>query len=237
MVVSMGSASAPTSGYSLAARLLGWSIALLAVANAVLASRMPRTSKELPLRAELREWHMWVGLLLLVLVLVRLYFWFREGRPAPPAGMSRAAHAHARLMTFLTYCMLAFTGLVGIGFAWGSGYQPPLLPMLFKDDYALWKFAGYFHSAGSFTFLLINLIVVISATWFVFRYRVGWLKAYPEPLVLQCYGGLLSTLYTLVNTGSSKAPGLEVGLAVGAVVYLLSVWRRSGGKPATLAGA
>jgi cytochrome b561 len=212
--------------YSIVSRLLGWAIALLASGNAVLSSTMPRTSKELALRGELRELHMWVGLALLLLVGARLFMWFKEGRVDGPGGLPRAVHAQGRLFAFTIYLLLFLAGLLGIGFAWGSGYKPPLIPMAFADNYVLWKFSGYFHSGISFTFLLMNLAVVLFATYVVMRYKISWLQAVPEPLIIQCFLGLLSTFYALVNTGSSKAPGVQILLAVAVVVWGLSVWRR-----------
>jgi cytochrome b561 len=224
------SAQTASNTYSAWSRALGWAIALVASGNAVLSSTMPRTSKELALRAELRELHMWVGLVLLALVTARLILWFREGRVDPPAGMPRSVHAQGRLMAFSVYALLFLGGLLGIGFAWGSGYKPPLVPMMFADDYRLWKFTGYFHSGVSFSFLLFNLSGVIFATYVVFRYKIDWLKALPEPLIIQFFFGLLSTFYALINTGFSKAPGAQILLAVGFGVWALSVWRRRGAK-------
>jgi cytochrome b561 len=215
-----------TQPYSLWSRGLGWAIAAAASANAVLGSTMPRTSKELPLRAELREIHMWLGLLLLLLVGARLVMWFKEGRVVAPQGMPRSVHAQGRLLAFTVYLSLFIGGLLGIGFAWGSGYKPPVIPMAFADNYYLWKFTGYFHSGVSFTFLLINLTGVIFATYVVFRYKIGWLQALPEPLIIQFFLGLVSTSYALINTGFSKAPGAQILVCVAILVWGLSVWRR-----------
>lgn len=221
--------------YSILSRGLGWAIAIVVSGNAVLSTTMPRTSKELPLRAELRELHMWVGLLLLVLVIGRLFMWFKEGKVVAPAGMPRSVHAQGRLMAFTVYVFILLGGLLGIGFAWGSGYKPPIIPMAFADNYFLWKFSGYFHSGVSFTFLLINLVGLIFATYVVFRYKIGWLKALPEPLIIQFFFGLMSTVYALVNTGFSKAPGAQILLCVAIVVWGLSVWRRKPSKSAVMA--
>lgn len=218
------------SNYSVLSRGLGWGIALVASCNALLSSTMPRTSKELPLRAELREIHMWIGLLLLCLVIGRLVMWFREGRVAAPAGMPRSVHAQGRIIAFTVYMLLLLAGLLGIGFAWGSGYKPPIIPMAFADNYYLWKFSGYFHSGASFTFLLFNLTGVIFATYVVFRYKIDWLKALPEPLIIQFFFGMMSTFYALVNTGSSKAPGVQILLVIAVLVWGLSVWRRKSPK-------
>jgi cytochrome b561 len=130
-----------TRPYSLLSRGLGWALALLASGNAILTSTMPRTSKELALRGELRELHMWVGLTLLLLVIARLVMWFKEGKIEAPQGMPRSVHAQGRVMAFCVYMLLLVGGLLGIGFAWGSGYKPPIIPMAFADNYNLWKFS------------------------------------------------------------------------------------------------
>jgi cytochrome b561 len=221
--------------YSLLSRALGWAIALLASGNAILTSTMPRTSKELALRGELRELHMWVGLTLLLLVIARLVMWFKEGKIDAPQGMPRSVHAQGRVMAFSVYMLLLVGGLLGIGFAWGSGYKPPIIPMAFSDNYQLWKFSGYFHSGVSFSFLLFNLTGVIFATYVVFRYKIDWLKALPEPLIIQFFLGLMSTFYALINTGFSKAPGAQILLGVAILVWLLSVWRRRAPRPLSVA--
>jgi cytochrome b561 len=224
-----------TQPYSLLSRGLGWAIALLASGNAILTSTMPRTSKELALRGELRDLHMWVGLTLLLLVIARLVMWFKEGKVDAPEGMPRSVHAQGRVMALTVYLMLLIGGLLGIGFAWGSGYKPPIIPMAFADNYYLWKFSGYFHSGVSFSFLLFNLTGVIFATYVVFRYKIDWLKALPEPLIIQFFLGLMSTFYALINTGFSKAPGAQILLGVAILVWLLSVWRRKAPKPLSVA--
>jgi cytochrome b561 len=221
--------------YSLLSRALGWAIALVASGNAILTSTMPRTSKELALRGELRELHMWVGLTLLLLVIARLVMWFKEVKVEAPLGMPRSVHAQGRVMAFSVYMLLLVGGLLGIGFAWGSGYKPPMIPMAFADNYHLWKFSGYFHSGVSFSFLLFNLTGVIFATYVVFRYKIDWLKALPEPLIIQFFLGLMSTFYALINTGFSKAPGAQILLGVAILVWLLSVWRRKAPKPLSMA--
>jgi cytochrome b561 len=224
-----------TRPYSLLSRGLGWAIALLASGNAILTSTMPRTSKELALRGELRELHMWVGLTLFLLVIARLVMWFKEGKIEAPQGMPRSVHAQGRVMAFSVYMLLLVGGLLGIGFAWGSGYKPPIIPMAFADNYHLWKFSGYFHSGVSFSFLLFNLTGVIFATYVVFRYKIDWLKALPEPLIIQFFLGLMSTFYALINTGFSKAPGAQILLGVAILVWLLSVWRRKAPRPLSVA--
>jgi hypothetical protein len=76
---------------------------------------------------------------------------------------------------------------------------------------------------------------VIFATYVVFRYKIDWLKALPEPLIIQFFLGLMSTFSALINTGFSKAPGAQILLGVAILVWLLSVWRRKAPRPLSMA--
>lgn len=225
--------------YGLGARIAGWVLALAFFANSWITTRMPRTDKELPLREVLREWHFTVGWILLIAVAVRLWFWLREPAPAPPGAMSRSAHAFGRLLVLMTYGFILLTCLLGIGFAWGSGFPVSflgvqVLPDLFANNYRLWKFAGYFHSGVSFTMLLINLTALCTATWYVFRYRVGWLQALPEPFVVQAFLAFTMTVWALINTGAG-GPGVQIFWGISAVVLAASVWWRGRGPKAVAA--
>ncbi|MCL4722422.1 MAG: cytochrome b/b6 domain-containing protein, partial [Gammaproteobacteria bacterium] len=89
------------------AKLLGWLIALLYTAQSILAVRMPRTEKTSLLREELRSWHYLLGLVLFVVVLWRLWVWFRD-RPAPPhPRLPGSANAWTTSLALTTYALLA----------------------------------------------------------------------------------------------------------------------------------
>ena len=55
-------------GYRMGARNIGWLIAALYFIQSCLTIALPRTDKTLPMRGELRHWHMLVGVILLVLL-------------------------------------------------------------------------------------------------------------------------------------------------------------------------
>ncbi|MFN5901644.1 MAG: hypothetical protein ACK439_01570, partial [Novosphingobium sp.] len=73
-------------GYSTNAVRAGWALALVCFLQSLLTIALPRTEKTLPLREELRNWHVLVGVLLLALVVWRLWLWWREERGLAPVN-------------------------------------------------------------------------------------------------------------------------------------------------------
>ena len=75
-----------TSHYGRAATLSGWLIAAFYSVHTALAVVMPR-SEDLPAARRAASWHYLLGLCLFVLLVWRLWIWFRDrrrrhGRPA-----------------------------------------------------------------------------------------------------------------------------------------------------------
>jgi len=225
-----------TTGYSLASRIVGWAIAAMYFAHSVIAVKMPRTDKALELREILREWHFTVGFTLFALAAARLILWARDGAVAPTGAVSANAHGFARLLALTTYVLIFCTAFLGIAFAWTSDHPATflgvqILPTLIQDNYSVWTFSGYFHSGVSFVMILLNLTALFYATYLVFRYRIGWLEAFPPGYLALAFLAFEVTVYALINTGFSKAPGVEIVAAGAAAVVLISLaWRRMGAE-------
>ena len=111
-------------GYPIGSRALGWSIALLYFLQSCLTIALPRTDKTLPLREDLRHWHMAVGVALLALLLGRFYRWWTDERGmAPPQGTRPGLWAWTRTLTLATYLLLLSAPVFGFLFAWSDGVE------------------------------------------------------------------------------------------------------------------
>ena len=223
------------------ARTLGWLIAILYTVQASFGVRMPRTEKTSLLREELRSWHYLVGLLLFVLVLWRLWCWYRD-RPAPRhPQLSGSAQAWTSQLALASYLLLAVMPVLGINQAWTEGLTVRLgpfatLPAIVPENHLGWMFFGYFHSALAFAFTLLTLAAVVTGIWLWLRRGVGLLAAFPPGYGAQIYATLAITVYAF-STFKSPGPGAAaVGtfLIITALVWFLGAWLRDrrGATPA-----
>ena len=215
------------------AKTLGWLIALLYTVQAALGVRMPRTEKTSLLREELRSWHYLLGLILFVLLLWRLWCWYRD-RPAPRApGLTPVAHAWASQLALVSYMVLAVMPILGINQAWTEGLTVRLgpfvtLPPIVPENHTGWMFFGYFHSALGFSFTLLTLAAIVTGVWLWLRRGVGLLTAFPPGFGAQVYATLVITVYAF-STFKSPEPGVTaVGtlLIVTALIWGLGAWLR-----------
>ena len=208
------------------ARILGWLIALLYTVQTALGVRMPRTEKTSLLREELRSWHYLVGLILFVLLVWRLWRWYRD-RPLPrPAGLSPAAHAWTSMLALASYLVLVVMPVLGINQAWTEGLTVRLgplltLPPLVAENHAGWMFFGYFHSALGFSFTLLTVAAVLTGAWLWLRRGVGLLASFPPGFGAQVYATILITVYAF-STFKSPEPG-NTAIAI-VVVITLVLW-------------
>lgn len=208
-------------------RWVGWAIAFVYLAHSIVTIAMPRTDKALPLRDALRGIHYTIGLLLLVLVVIRLVQWRREPRMAPPAAVGAGVWRFWLRCALLTYVLIALAPWLGFLQAWSDGltvrFAGAPLPALLAEDYALWRFSGYFHSAIGFTLLLLNLAAVITAGVVWIRRRVGLFAALPAGYGVQAWFALCCTFYAL----GKGLPGVVVLVAVTAIVFGVGAIRRT----------
>lgn len=231
-------------GYSRKARIYGWGIALAYLAHQFVTIRLPRTDRTLPLREELRGWHYAVGTLLLVLVILRLVEWARErGRVGSPAGLPDGAFRWGRTLALASYILFAAAPLLGVVWAWTSGYPlhlgpTPALPNPIGESRTLWMFSGYFHSGMGFMLLVLNLLTLLTGGWFALRYGRGLLAGLPPGFGAQALIGMTFTVYAL-STFRSPEPGprnVAIFLALVAAVWLLARLLGRGTKAAPAGG-
>ena len=226
------------------AKILGWLIAVLYTVQGVLGVRMPRTEKTSLLREELRSWHYLIGLLLFVLLVWRLWCWFRE-RPAPrQRGLTPTGQAWASQLALASYLVLLVMPVLGISQAWTEGLTVRLgpfltLPALVPANHVGWMFFGYFHSALGFAFTLLTLAAIVTGAWLWLRRGVGLLAAFPPGFGAQVWATVAITVYAF-STFKSPDPGpVALGILLGfsGLVWALGAWLKSRRAPATFTGA
>lgn len=166
-----------------------WLGGLLAVSFLLLfwnINQLPRTP--LDQREFLRLLHDSLGLLVVVLAALRLIWFVKGPRPAPPLGLPENSFAFSRAILATLVASFAVTGLIGWFYAWGEYHREIVLfgidvPAALPDGEGLRTSMGYLHSALSFYYLMLF------AAWFVvgvyqhFRYRTGLLRLLPGPRV------------------------------------------------------
>ena len=216
-------------GYSRTSVLSGWAIALIAIVQGVLTNMLPLTAKTLPLREELRYWHVLIGLLLFAALVVRLRCWWREERRmAPTHGLRPGLFNWGRTLALAAYFLLLSMPVFGFLFAWG-GATPVGIPGLFTfpalmdENYRLWLFSGYFHSAVGFMGLVLYTATLLTAAYGWLRYGKGLLIALPPGFGVQALLAMTNTSYALA-TFKSPDPGpaaVARFLAVVAAVWAL----------------
>ncbi|GAA4775868.1 hypothetical protein [Novosphingobium ginsenosidimutans] len=226
-------------GYSANAVRAGWALATVGLVQAILTINLPRTDKTLPLREELRNWHVLVGLTLLALVVWRLWLWWREERGmAPVHGLRPGLFNWARTLALASYLLIFAMPIFGALFAWGGGTLVavgPLfkVPVLLPESYRLWLFAGYFHSGAGFMAMLLNLAALLTAAYAWLRYGKGLLTTFPPGFGVQSLLALGTTSYAMA-TFKSSAPGpaavaryIAIIVVVWAVGALIARWRKA----------
>ena len=168
--------SADERPYDTVARTLHWLVFGLLAAQVTIGWTMPHIRPGVP-QEGLVAWHLSVGALLMLVVLVRLAW--RMARPASPAPMVRWERVLATLTHLLLYLLLIVIPVLGWAAAGFFGYTVRLfgfitLPAL-ADHTMSWA-----HEAGDVHDVLTNVLLgvvglhVLAAFWhyFVRRDRV-----------------------------------------------------------------
>ena len=190
--------------------ITGWLISIAYLAHQIVSTQMPRSPKVSPLRYELRDWHYFVGSLLLALVVARLVTWRRDRGVIAPPGLSASSFNWGRTLAFASYTLLLLAPFLGLLYGWSDGFAMRLfgvpLPNLVHEDRALWMFTGYFHSGMGFMLLLLNLTTILTAAYTTLRYGKGLLTAFPPGYGVFSFIGLSVTVYAFA-TFRSPEPG------------------------------
>ena len=197
-------------GYSRSSVVTGWLLTLAYVWHNVISIQMPRSPKVSALRDDLRNWHYFLGSLLLALVIARLIAWSRDRAAGPPDGLTPAALTWGRSLALASYTLLLIAPFLGLLYGWSDGFPLKLfgitVPALIHEDRAVWMFTGYFHSGLGFMLLLLNLATMLTAGYLTLRYGRGLLNAFPPGYGAMSFLGLSVTVYAFA-TFRSPDPG------------------------------
>lgn len=165
--------------------IMGYVLALLFFVLFINIINLPRTA--LDQRATLRLVHDSLGLIVLLLAAVRLYWYYRDPAPRPPPGLPEKSFAFNRTILVFLYATFAVTGVIGFIYAWGEGRDIVLfgatLPAMVARGEGVRIPMGYLHSSLGFYYLMLLSI------WFGFgfyqhwRYRAGLRRLLPGPRV------------------------------------------------------
>ncbi|MCB1489432.1 MAG: cytochrome b [Bauldia sp.] len=159
----MAQPSMPTerpASYSFAQIVLHWTIAALVVWQLFISGRPPRIqpgSVQGFWAMTTESSHVWLGLIVLALVIVRVVLRLSQGAP-PPVESSRATETAARVVHFLFYLLLFFMPITGM-LAWYAG-----LP------------TGDIHELGQPVFIALIVIHVAATGWHQFVKHDGLIR-------------------------------------------------------------
>ncbi len=225
------------------AKILGWLIAAIYSVQAVLGVRMPRTEKTSLLREDLRSWHYLLGLILFVLLIWRLWCWYRDRPGTRHPGLTPAGNAWVSQLSLASYLVLLAMPVLGINQAWTEGLVVRLgplltLPPLVPANHTGWMFFGYFHSALAFSFTLLTIAAAVTGTWLWLRRGVGLLAAFPPGFGAQVWATVAITAYAF-STFKSPEPGaaaLGALLGITGAIWGLGAWLKSQREPAVFVG-
>ncbi len=152
--------------------------------HSIINTLLPRTDKADAMREVLRGWHYAVGTIVGVLsiwVLIRLW----KQRHAPVnINMSALANRWSFALAFFMALFLAMAPILGVFNAWADGHAIhfgplPAFPSLMGENRAIWLFAGYFHAAIGFSSIILKLVTLITAIYFLLRYGAGLFSGFP----------------------------------------------------------
>ena len=155
--------------YDLIARLLHWLVVLLVIAQFVIGWTMPGVHRgDLP--AGEVNWHLWVGVLLLLVMAVRVV-WRITHRPPPapkslPAGLRILSTAGHHTL----YLLLVITPVLGWLNASARGWTVSLfnlisLPALTSTTSSLGHALGRLHSPLSWVLLAVIVLHILAALY------------------------------------------------------------------------
>jgi cytochrome b561 len=99
-------------GYDAVAKSLHWLILALLIAQFTFAWTMPHIGRTVPV-SWLIDWHVWLGVTILVVAVARLLWRLTHGEPAPEAGVPSWQTTSARILHGLLYCLLFALPILG----------------------------------------------------------------------------------------------------------------------------
>jgi cytochrome c2/cytochrome b561 len=187
---------------------------------------LPRTDKADPFRETMRGYHYSIGTIVGILSLLVFLKWWRRRKIPVNLALSPLANRWSVSLSLFSVGALVVGPFLGALSGWADGHAihfgplPPL-PALVGEDRALWLFTGYFHSGIGFSSLVLQLVTLLTALYFLFRYGKGLFSAFLPGFGLYILLSMASSVYAFA-TFSDPAPGPR---AVGIFLALcLAAW-------------
>ena len=201
-----------------------WAIAFFVLT--ITTTVLPRTDKASPFREVMRGYHYSIGTILGFLSLLVFIKWWRRRKVPVNAALSPLANRWSISLTLFTVAAMMIGPITGALSGWADGHDVhfgplPALPALVEENRALWLFTGYFHSGFGFSSLLIKLLALITAGYFLFRYGKGLFSSFVPGFGLYVLLGLGSAVYASTTFKSAEPGPRSVGIFL---VVCLAVW-------------
>ncbi|OLO07428.1 cytochrome B [Salinicola sp. MH3R3-1] len=160
--------NSPTTGtFSVPARLLHWSMAIMVMSMLFIGIGMVATVSER--HVWLLQLHKPLGIAILALVIVRLFVRWRYGTPALPSDLPPWQRAAAHLSHWMLYALMLAMPLIGWTMLSAGGYPVTLfsgvtLPDLLSPSatmYSALRFAHTWLALSLFAVILIHLTAAL----------------------------------------------------------------------------
>ena len=202
-------------------QLLSVAIFVLVLFQMYQSTKVGVTPRGTAAREALQHLHISTGLTVLLLLVPRLWLWFRMPRPLRPARVPIAADALARHCTLALYLTLVGFSVTGPLFAWAEGHAVSwfglvTLPALVPAGYRLTVTVGYLHSLLGFLIILLAVFTVLVGLWQGLRYRIGPWRLLPAAP----WGGDGATGQVVTTTGWRMVHGLLFGALFALAAYM-----------------
>lgn len=169
-----------SSRYGAVAKLLHWLIFVLLAAQFVIAFTMPDIGRDTQ-PVGLVAWHLSVGTVILLAVLLRLLWRLTHPAPPPLGSMPQWQRSLYPLVHGLLYFILVIDPVLGWGNASSRGYPVRLfgaipMPALFEKGSRLGHELGDVHSTLSYVLLFLVGVHVAAALYHQFILKDGTLR-------------------------------------------------------------
>ena len=166
--------------YSVGSKLLHWLILALLVVQYTLGWTMPDIHKG-TVPAGLIAWHLSIGTLILLMVIIRIVWRWLTPVPPPPDSIPRALQWLSRLTHFALYFILLILPLMGWANASARGWTVKLfgtivLPALVKTGSSVGRALGGIHGTTAIILLVVIGLHVCAAFYHQWVLRDGLLR-------------------------------------------------------------
>lgn len=148
-------------GYDPVAMLLHWVVLGLLIAQFTFAWTMPHIGRTVP-SSMLIDWHVWLGVTILFVAIVRLLWRFAHREPEPEAGVPPWQTASARIIHWLLYGLLFALPILGwMNASWRGMpvgfFRAFELPKLIATRVPGWGWTGDVHTFLA-NYVLLTLV-------------------------------------------------------------------------------